>query len=163
MRRMSRAGAIVGIAAAIFFAPKIWAQVSTEEIPIQRCDVLPVVVVQAAGVDMRFLVDTGATSILNLKSFPVGKSKTIKVDSWRGTAATSAREVTLPEIELGKHKLLDVKLPAIDLSPIGKACGGQIDGILGVDLLDQMGVTIDLKRAVAVLNLAPSDTKALYA
>jgi hypothetical protein len=36
------------------------------------------------------------------------------------------------------------------LSPIGKACGGQIDGILGVDLLDAMGMTIDLKRRIAV-------------
>ncbi len=53
-------------------------------------------------------------------------------------------------MELGTHKLHDLKLPAIDLSPIGKACGGQIDGILGVDLLDQMGMTIDLKRRVAV-------------
>lgn len=61
-----------------------------------------------------------------------------------------AREVFLPQVELGTHKLHDLKLPAIDLSPIGKACGGQIDGILGVDLLDQMGMTIDLKRRVAV-------------
>jgi hypothetical protein len=56
----------------------------------------------------------------------------------------------LPQVELGTHKLRDLKLVAIDLSPIGKACGGQIDGILGVDLLDQMGMTIDLKRRVAV-------------
>src|SRR5262249_33558411 len=35
-------------------------------------------------------------------------------------------------------------LPGISL------CGGQIDGILGVDLLDQMGMTIDLNRRVAV-------------
>jgi ketosteroid isomerase-like protein len=47
--------------------------------------------------------------------------------------------------------LNDLKLPAIDLSHIGKTCGGQIDGILGVDLLDQMGMTIDLKRRVAIL------------
>jgi hypothetical protein len=50
----------------------------------------------------------------------------------------------------GPRTLRGLKLPAIDLSAIGKACGGQIDGILGVDLLDQMGMTIDLKRRVAV-------------
>jgi len=48
------------------------------------------------------------------------------------------------------HKLRDLKLPAVDLSPIGNTCGGQVDGILGVDLLDQMGMTIDLKHRVAI-------------
>jgi len=135
---------------------------SNEEIPIDRCDVLPVVQVKAAGQDMRFLLDTGATTILNLKAFSAGASKRIHVDSWQGSAATSAREVSLPEFQLGSHQLHDLKLPAIDLSPIGKACGGAIDGILGVDLLDRMGVTIDLQRKVAVLNLAPADSKARF-
>jgi hypothetical protein len=89
---------------------------------------------------MHFLLDTAATSILNVKSFSSGVSKEIHVSSWSGSAATSAREVSIPEVLLGKHRLQNLKLPAIDLSPIGKACGGQIDGILGVDLLDQMGV-----------------------
>jgi len=135
---------------------------SNEEIPIDRCDVLPVVQVKVAGQEMLFLLDTGATTILNLKAFSAGTSKKIHVDSWQGSAATSAREVSLPEFQLGSHQLHDLKLPAIDLSPIGKACGGEIDGILGVDLLDRMGVTIDLQRKVAVLNLAPADSKARF-
>jgi uncharacterized protein (TIGR02246 family) len=138
------------------------AQSANEEIPIVRCDVLPVVEVKVAGQEMRFLLDTGATTILNLKAFSAGTSKQIRVDSWQGSAATSAREVTLPDFQLGTHTLHDLKLPAIDLSPIGKACGGTIDGILGVDLLDRMGVTIDLQRKVAVLNLAPADPKASF-
>jgi ketosteroid isomerase-like protein len=48
-----------------------------------------------------------------------------------------------------------VKLPAIDLGAIAKACGGPIDGILGVDLLEQLGVTIDLNRSVARLDVPP--------
>ncbi len=108
---------------------------------------------------MRFLLDTGATTILNLKAFSAGTSKKIHIDSWQGAAATSAREVSLSDFQLGSHALHDLKLPAIDLSPIGKACGGAIDGILGVDLLDRMGVTIDLQRKVAVLNLTPADAK----
>ncbi|MBI3662349.1 MAG: aspartyl protease family protein [Acidobacteria bacterium] len=120
-----------------------------EEIPLDRCDALPVVAVRIDGADMRFLVDTGATSMLNLKSFAAGRSRRIRVTSWSGTAATSAREVTLPELALGRHRLRDLRLPAIDLSPIGKACGGRIDGILGVDLLERMGATIDLQRRVA--------------
>jgi predicted aspartyl protease len=101
--------------------------------------------------EMRLLVDTGATSILNINSFAAGTSKKIHVSSWSGTAATSAREVSVPDLVLGSHRLQNLKLPAIDLSPIGKACGGKIDGILGVDLLDKLGATIDLKRQVARL------------
>ena len=121
-----------------------------DEIPIERCDRLPVVTMKVAGENRRFLLDTAATTILNLKSFTSGESKQIHIYSWSGSSAASAGEVYLPEVELGTHKLRDLKLQAIDLSPIGKACGGQIDGILGVDLLDQMGMTIDLKRRVAV-------------
>ena len=133
------------------------------EIPIERCDVLPVVKVRIGSVEMRFLVDTGATTMLNLKSFTTGRLKEIQVTSWSGTAATSAREVSIPELTLGTHHLRDLKLPAIDLSPIGNACGGPIDGILGVDLLDKMAVTIDLKRQVASLGADSVDPKAMYA
>jgi ketosteroid isomerase-like protein len=135
---------------------------SASEIPIERCDVLPVVKVRVDGADMRFLLDTAATTVLNLKTFSSGRSKEIHISSWAGTAATSAREVSLPELVFGEHKLHDLKLPAIDLSPIGIACGGKIDGILGVDLLDKMGVTIDLKRRVASLAPPPADAKKLF-
>jgi SnoaL-like domain/Aspartyl protease len=135
---------------------------ATSEIPIERCDLLPIVKVRIDGVDMRFLLDTAATSMLNLKSFSSGRSKEIQVTSWSGTAATSAREVFLPEILFGDHRLRDLRLPAIDLSPIGNACGGKIDGILGVDLLDKMGVTIDLKRRVASISTPPANAGAAY-
>jgi hypothetical protein len=134
----------------------------TEDIPIERCDVLFVVKIRVDGADMRFLLDTGATTMLNLKSFSSGRSKQIQVTSWTGTAATSAREVSLPELAIGNHRLHDLKLPAIDLTPIGEACGKQIDGILGVDLLDKMGVTIDFKRHVASLGEQSSDARVLY-
>jgi len=94
------------------------------EIPIERCDVLPVVKVRIDGAEMRFLLDTAATTVLNIKSFSSGRSKEIRISSWTGTAATSAREVFIPELAFGEHRLRDLKLPAIDLSPIGNACGG---------------------------------------
>jgi len=112
---------------------------------------------------MRFLVDTGATSTLNLKSFSGGRMKEIQITSWSGTAATSAREVSISDFSLGTHHLQNLKLPAIDLSPIGKACGGPVDGILGVDLLDEMAVTLDLKRQVASLGEVAVDPKVMYA
>jgi uncharacterized protein DUF4440/aspartyl protease len=133
------------------------------EIPIERCDVLPVVKVRIDDTDMRFLLDTAATTVLNLKSFSAGRSKEIQISSWAGTVPTSAREVSVPELVFGEHHLRSLKLPAIDLSPIGNACGGKIDGILGVDLLDKMGVTIDLKRRVASMAPSQEDARAVYA
>ena len=138
------------------------APATKDEIPIERCDRLPVVKVHIAGKDMHFLLDTAATTMLNLKSFAGGRSKEAHIASWAGTAATSAREVSIPELALGKHTLRDLKLPAIDLSPIGAACGGPIDGILGVDLLDRMGVTIDLKHRVASMGADVVDARATY-
>jgi ketosteroid isomerase-like protein len=102
--------------------------------------------VQVAGLHKLFLVDTAATSILNLESFATGQALDIHVTSWSGTLATSAKEVTLPDLSVGRTKLLEVKLPAIDLSAIGKACGRKIDGILGVDLLGKLGASINLKE-----------------
>ncbi len=125
------------------------------EIPLQRCDRLPVVILQADKADKRFLIDTAATSILNQKSFTSGHTKEVHVQSWNETTVLNAREVSIGELTLGSHSLRGVRLPAIDLTAIAKACGGPLDGILGVDLLEQLGVTIDLKGSVARLGVAP--------
>jgi predicted aspartyl protease len=61
---------------------QVKASASSDEIPIERCDLLPVVQVKAAGHDMRFLLDTGATTLLNLKAFSAGTAQRIRVDSW---------------------------------------------------------------------------------
>ena len=121
---------------------------TADEVPLERCDRLPVVSVRTGQTKMRFLVDTGATSVLNLKSFPEGASREISVTSYSGTASARAREVQVPEPQLGSHALRNLRLPAIDLSSIGEACGRRIDGIFGVDLLEQLGTTLDLQRRV---------------
>jgi len=120
--------------------------VNAQEIPLKHCDTLPVIEVAVGSQSMLFLVDTAATSFLNLKSFAEGKARDVEVTSWSGTLATSAREITLKEAVIGNTKLTGLKLPAVDLSAIGKACGRKIDGILGVDLLAKLGATIDLKK-----------------
>jgi ketosteroid isomerase-like protein len=154
--------AAMGIAVILLSVKSTWAQQqSVREIPLQRCDRLPVVAIQVDNVEMRFLVDTAATSMLNVKSFPNGRSKEVQIASWNGTKVASAREVLIPELRLGNRRLLDVKLPAIDLSAIAKACGGPIDGIFGVDLLEQLNVTIDLKRSVAHLGAIPPNAAEL--
>src|SRR5271169_2906916 len=106
LRRFRFAGALMWLTCWLV-PPTVYAQdySTKDEIPIERCDRLPVVKVQIAGKDMRFLVDTAATTLLNLKSFSGGRSKEIHIASWTGTAATSAREVSLDELMLGKHHL----------------------------------------------------------
>ncbi|HEX7288600.1 MAG TPA: nuclear transport factor 2 family protein [Candidatus Angelobacter sp.] len=122
-----------------------------EDIPLETCDRLPVVQMDVAGLKLLFLVDTAATSMLNLKSFTRGEARRIAVTSWSGTVQASAREITLSDLAIGEHHLKDLKLPALDLSEIGKACGRRIDGILGVDLLTRLGATLDLKNQTAHL------------
>jgi hypothetical protein len=136
------------VAAILLALPFTAGAALAQEIPLEQCDKLPVIEVIASGRRARFLVDTAATSMLNLQSFNEGQPLDMRVTSWSGTAATSAREVTLAELTVGDTKLINVKLPAIDLSSIGDACGRRIDGILGVDLLDKVGATIDLKRRI---------------
>ncbi|MFZ3216564.1 MAG: nuclear transport factor 2 family protein [Candidatus Acidiferrales bacterium] len=126
------------------------------EIPIQHCDRLPVVTLRVDKQDKRFLVDTAATSFLNAKSFTGMNTREVHVQSWNETTNLNAREVSIGELALGSHAIRNVKLPAIDLSAISKACGGELDGILGVGLLEQLGVTIDLERGVARLRAAPA-------
>jgi hypothetical protein len=130
---------------------------AAQEIPLKHCDKLPVIEVSVGGESMLFLVDTAATSILNLKSFAEGKALDVRVTSWTGTLATSAREVTLKDVSIGDTKFAELKLPAVDLSPVGKACGQRIDGILGEELLGRLGATIDMKRQVVHVATAGED------
>ena len=130
----------------------------TQEIPLEHCDALPVIPVTAAGRPAWFLVDTAATTMLNLESFAQGQTRDVRVTSWTGTLATSAKEISLSELVVGQSKLVQVKFPAIDLSAIGKACGRKIDGILGVDLLNKLGANIDLKQhTLHVVTAAEAD------
>jgi len=134
-----------------------------QEIVLEHCDALPVIQVTVSGEPMTFLVDTAATSLLNLKSFAKGRVHDIKVTSWTGTLATSARAVTLKELEVGSTKLIGLQLPAIDLSAVGEACGKKIDGILGVDLLTKIGATVDLQRLTMHVRTANEDHEAQLA
>lgn len=134
------------VAAVVFWGLSMPERARAQEIPLERCDSLPLVRVDVDGRAMHFLVDTAATSLLNLKSFGKGRGREVRVTSWSGTVVTSAREISINEIAVGETKLILLKIPAIDLSAIGNACGRTIDGVLGTDLLAKIGATIDLKR-----------------
>ena len=70
------------------FSPRLRA----EDVPLETCDGLPVVKVSVLETNFLFLVDTAATSMLNLKSFTHGDAKKIAVTSWSGTVETKADE-----------------------------------------------------------------------
>jgi len=140
--------------AGLFFAPAAPSHAAETEIAIEWCGRLPVVILQVDKVDRRFLLDTAATSFLNSNSFSGRHSREVLIRSWNGTTALNGSDISIDELSLGSHVIQNVKLPAIDLSGISQGCGGQLDGILGVDLLEQLGVTIDLERRVARLGVA---------
>jgi hypothetical protein len=94
MKPTSRVAVLVSLVACFLGSVRAQTDDKKDEIPIERCDRLPVVTMRVAGENRRFLLDTGATSILNLKSFTSGEStKHLHIYSWSGGAATSAREV----------------------------------------------------------------------
>src|SRR6202789_1529603 len=131
---------------------------SSAEIPLQRCDRLPVVILQINGADSRFLIDTAATSMLNDKSFTSRHSREVRVQSWNQTTTLNARVVSIAELKLGSPIPRNVALPAIDLAALAKACGAPLDGVLGVDLLEQLGVTIDLPPSAQAPGIPPPAT-----
>src|SRR6266700_7710337 len=142
----------------LFFASCLASR--AEEIPLGTCDRLPVVQVTVGKTSFLFLLDTGATSMLNIKSFAHGDPRNLSVTSWSGTVETKAQDITLADFVIGQHHLKNLRLPAVDLSAIGHACGKRIDGVLGVDLLARLGATVDIKNHTAQL---ASDDNALEA
>lgn len=156
---MSRVVAVCLLVAATLLA----ARVSAEDIPLQTCDRLPVIEVRISGMPFLFLVDTAATSMLNVNSFSHGDRRRISVTSWSGTAETRAQETTIADFAVGKHHFKSLKLPAIDLSSIGRACGRRIDGVVGIDLLSQLKATLDLKSKTAHLALEDKNAEARVA
>jgi hypothetical protein len=146
------------------------APAQAEDIPLETCDRLPVIQVTVVGAKslgdkskLRFLIDTAATSMLNSKSFTEGDPSRSFVTSWTGTVETKSRQVTVREMIIGQHSLKDLRLPAVDLSAIGNACGKRIDGILGVDLIARLGITVDLKNHTAQLLPDEKSTEAMIA
>ena len=149
LRFASLCASLLLLAAAAAQAQQPPGREDRDEVPLERCDRLPVVRVLVDGVPRRFLVDTAATSFLNQRSFSGGRRTDVDVTSWSGATKTTALEVTLRELTLGNQTVRGLKLPAIELGRIEKACGGQVDGVIGVDLLERFGATIDLQKQVA--------------
>jgi len=130
-----------------------------EEIPLESCDGLPVVAATLGGMKFLLLVDTAATSMLNSKSFPHGEARSFSITSWNETTKADAQEVLIADLAIGQHHFRNLRLPAIDLSAIGRACGRRLDGILGIDLLSKLGATVDLKQNASRLRFEDESTE----
>lgn len=127
--------------------------VRAQEVPLDNCRQLPIVKATVAGHGFQFLLDTGAAAtLLNLKSFSSLDSTEITMESWNGTVGARAHEVVLHDFTIGERTLVNLKLLAIDLTPLERSCQKRVDGVLGADLIQKLGLTIDLKNHVAVLD-----------
>lgn len=126
---------------------------SAQEVPLDSCRQLPIVKAHVGKRQFQFLLDTGAAAtLLNQKSFSSPAATEIMMESWNGPAAASAREVVLPDFTVGEHSLVNLKLLAVDLTPLERSCQKRVDGVLGADLIARLGLTIDLKNHLAILD-----------
>jgi hypothetical protein len=130
-----------------------------EDVPLTACDGLPMVEVSVGGMKSSFLLDTAATSTLNLGSFSYGDAQKISVTSWNGTYSARGQKVSISDFVIGEHHLQNLKLSAVDLSAVGRTCGHAIDGILGIDLLRRLGAVVDLNAHLVRLPVDPELVK----
>lgn len=117
-------------------------------VPLKSCDRLLLAPVEVDGRRYDFLVDTGATTILNAQTFR-GNARNVVINSYRGESAMKGSNVRVREFRLGNATASGLDFKAIDLSAIGEACGGRVDGLLGVDMLGRLDATIDVKNRLA--------------
>jgi hypothetical protein len=136
-----------------------WSAVRSEEIPLESCDRLLVAQVRVSGTKFTFLVDTAAVSILNLATFAHGEPSRAAVKSWNGTVETNSQNVVVGDLGIGRYHFRNRQFTAVDLSAIGRGCGRRIDGILGIDLLSQMGAMVDVKKRTVHLPDTDGDSK----
>ncbi len=128
-------------------------EVRAQEVPLDSCRQLPIVKAKVGKRQFQFLLDTGASvTLLNQKSFSSPETTEIIMESWSGPLAARAREVVLPELTIGEHSLINLKLAAVDLTPLERSCQKRVDGVLGADLIAKLGLTIDLKNHVATVD-----------
>jgi hypothetical protein len=126
---------------------------AAQDVPLDGCLQLPMVKAKVGKRQFQFLLDTGAAAtLLNQKSFSSTQTKEIMMESWNGPAQASAREVVLPDFTIGDQTLKNLKLLAVDLTPLERTCQRRVDGVLGADLIARLGLTIDLKNRVATLD-----------
>jgi hypothetical protein len=139
-----------------------WAR--AQEVPLDNCRELPIVKATVNKKQFHFLLDTGASlTLLNQKSFSSLETREITMESWIGKVGAPALEVTLHELTIGDHSLFNLKLLAVDLNTVERTCQKRVDGVLGADLISKLGLTIDLKNHIAIIDPDGQSSQARFA
>jgi hypothetical protein len=126
-----------------------WAQ----DVPLDNCKQLPMVKATVGKRQFQFLLDTGASAtLLNQKSFPSLDTTEIMMESWNGPKGAQAHAVVLTDLRIGENTLYNLKLLAVDLTALERACERRVDGVLGADLITRLDLTIDLKNRMATID-----------
>ncbi len=138
---------------AILFMLTVSVGVYAQDVRLESCRQLPIVKVTVAKKQFQFLLDTGAAAtMLNLKSFSSADATEVTMESWTGSASTAGRQVVLHDLSIGDQSLVNLRLLAIDLTSLERSCQRRVDGVLGADLIEKFGLTIDLKNHIVTLH-----------
>ncbi len=144
--RSARLFCAAALEATFFNATTVPPIACAQEFRRERCDVLPMIEVQIAGLHKWFLVDTAATSMLNLESFASGQARDLHVTSWSGTLATQREGSHTSRLDRGKNHTYGAEVAGHRSLRHWKGSRDEkSDGILGVDLLGKLGGSIHLK------------------
>ena len=135
------------------------AEPSAIEVKLIPCDTLFLAPVTVEGKLHLFLLDTGATSILDLGTFAnlenASSRSGVDVTSWSRRDPVEGRIVRVKVLQFGGRELRDLHLAAINLSMLSTACGKKVDGVLGADILEKLGALIDMSARVAKFSPRP--------
>lgn len=138
---------------AFLFIVTVALRVQAQDVRLESCRQLPIVKVTVAKKQFQFLLDTGAAAtILNRTSFSSADATEVTMESWAGSSSAAGRQVVLPDLTIGDQSLINLKLLAIDLTSLERSCQRRIDGVLGADLIEKFGLTIDLKNHIVTLH-----------
>lgn len=137
---------------AILFMLTVSAGANAQDVHLESCRQLPMVKVTVSKKQFQFLLDTGAAAtMLNRRSFSSADATEVTMESWTGSSSAAGRQVVLPDLTIGDQSLANLKLLAIDLTALERSCQRRVDGVLGADLIEKFGLTIDLKNHVVTL------------
>jgi clan AA aspartic protease (TIGR02281 family) len=104
--------------------------------------------------ELRFLLDTGATQNVMEKSIAQAFGAVTKSDMSITTGSGSVKmgSIILPSLKLGDIKLTDVPMAVADMPGFAQLRGGRPAGIIGANILRRFAVTIDYEERKIYFN-----------
>ena len=100
--------------------------------------------------DLVFIVDSGAsTSVISASAVPAHMCDLIRIDTDEevhaaGASLPDTKILEVDRLDLGPHSFSDIQLIVLDLDHLTDRLGVRVAGILGLDILEQHAVWLDL-------------------